>query len=1068
MGEAGKMPFSFSKVIAISIALTMCLVITVKDDDLGVADGLLTVTGGIITSDTTWTSADSPVMIEGNISVGAGVTLTIQAGVTVSIEDGLFFEVHGDLIAVGTEVQPIQFTKTSTDGFDRINISAGGYAMMDYCQITSNNGVGAMDPGSMLRIYNSTITSTRGVFAYSGAEVWMIDVGTTANTNVTVSGGLIHEGNWFRFETVKDIDGTPYQGGEIKITATKPQGATWIVHDSNGNGDAKTGADGKIAPIPVEQYLHENSRSTARVMITLKMTAENSRWSKNVDNPPLYMGANMDYLWELDFTPPSPPSNLTVLEKGGDWIRVGWDYDHDQSELAYFILEYKKSWEGDSEWDRLEPSPGARDQQITDENPPNSGGGLLEEVDYDIRISCIDGHDNPSPKSDPMVVKTLDVTPPEAPRDVKIMEIGGHYANIQWNRSTSQDVLNYGIYLNGTPLEGEPDLMVPFESIQTQTYNLTGLANETEYTIQLIAFDDGEIPNPSNVSDPVMFNTLDITPPVPPTLELQYIEPLQTLPGTNLYNGTQIALTGEVEGENRTFIDVFVNDQLYTHPNPNLPRTASYKGEFFFFIILDEGDHDIKVRSIDPSLNIGPFSEVVTVRIDRKAPEIGLGLDGEEIEVDAGIETQFLPNATDENGIHSVNWTLFGPMGKLYVFQEVLEYEFLTGNYTVILNVKDNAGNVNTSIFTVISLIPDHVNPSVQVVSPEKNVDLDHAPIFKVRFTETVVWDDLDAYVIGDEAGSQRIELLSDMDLQNLTVTYQLRDSLTGGKNYSLIIKGLKDLRGNTGNDLMFEFKTIPDDEIDTDGDGIPDFYEVQRTFLNPSNPLDAALDHDDDGLTNVQEYLRGTDPDLVDSDGDQMTDGWEIQFGLSPTDNRDALSDFDSDGYTNLEEFRANTDPSDENDKPTGSSESDPTMWILLGIGLLVIIVVVVVVVILLVLKKKVNEAIDGETKEETAEETAPTWGEQVEASKGECPSCGASIEEGMEYCPECGFTIPKEEDVQSGEITDIQPEDPLMDEGIMDEEEPEEGIPQETDEVAPPDIPIEEEMDMAEPPSM
>ena len=29
--------------------------------------------------------------------------------------------------------------------------------------------------------------------------------------------------------------------------------------------------------------------------------------------------------------------------------------------------------------------------------------------------------------------------------------------------------------------------------------------------------------------------------------------------------------------------------------------------------------------------------------------------------------------------------------------------------------------------------------------------------------------------------------------------------------------------QGNTGNDLIFDFKTIPDDEIDSDGDGIPE-----------------------------------------------------------------------------------------------------------------------------------------------------------------------------------------------------------------------------------------------------
>jgi hypothetical protein len=45
----------------------------------------------------------------------------------------------------------------------------------------------------------------------------------------------------------------------------------------------------------------------------------------------------------------------------------------------------------------------------------------------------------------------------------------------------------------------------------------------------------------------------------------------------------------------------------------------------------------------------------------------------------------------------------------------------------------------------------------------------------------------------------------------------------------------------------------------DTDGDGLPDTWESANN-LNP-NVDDGALDPDDDGLTNLQEYAGGTDP---------------------------------------------------------------------------------------------------------------------------------------------------------------------------------------------------------------
>jgi hypothetical protein len=46
----------------------------------------------------------------------------------------------------------------------------------------------------------------------------------------------------------------------------------------------------------------------------------------------------------------------------------------------------------------------------------------------------------------------------------------------------------------------------------------------------------------------------------------------------------------------------------------------------------------------------------------------------------------------------------------------------------------------------------------------------------------------------------------------------------------------------------------------DTDGDGLPDEWEIVRG-LNPTNAADATLDNDHDGCSNLQEYLAGTDP---------------------------------------------------------------------------------------------------------------------------------------------------------------------------------------------------------------
>jgi YD repeat-containing protein len=46
----------------------------------------------------------------------------------------------------------------------------------------------------------------------------------------------------------------------------------------------------------------------------------------------------------------------------------------------------------------------------------------------------------------------------------------------------------------------------------------------------------------------------------------------------------------------------------------------------------------------------------------------------------------------------------------------------------------------------------------------------------------------------------------------------------------------------------------------DSDGDGLPDWYEIAHGF-DSDNPSDALLDTDSDGLSNLDEYLAGSDP---------------------------------------------------------------------------------------------------------------------------------------------------------------------------------------------------------------
>jgi hypothetical protein len=133
-------------------------------------------------------------------------------------------------------------------------------------------------------------------------------------------------------------------------------------------------------------------------------------------------------------------------------------------------------------------------------------------------------------------------------------------------------------------------------------------------------------------------------------------------------------------------------------------------------------------------------------------------------------------------------------------------------------------------------------------------------------------------------------------------------------------------------NDGFFELKFIAHatitgalmKKLDTDGDGMTDIWELNYS-LDPIDASDAYWDMDKDGLNNAEEYRLGTDPTLNDTDGDRMNDDWEARYSLNPTDPADAGSDADNDGFTNLQEFLWGTVPTDPLSKPEVEEELPP-----------------------------------------------------------------------------------------------------------------------------------------------
>ena len=121
----------------------------------------------------------------------------------------------------------------------------------------------------------------------------------------------------------------------------------------------------------------------------------------------------------------------------------------------------------------------------------------------------------------------------------------------------------------------------------------------------------------------------------------------------------------------------------------------------------------------------------------------------------------------------------------------------------------------------------------------------------------------------------------------------------------------------------------------DEDQDGLPYWWEF-KYGLDDSSELDAQSDTDLDGLTALQEFEAATNPNLLDTDADGLSDSEELNEYLTrplwPDSDGDGLwdgsevkshltdpneADSDGDGFSDASEIDHLTDPNDGLSKP-------------------------------------------------------------------------------------------------------------------------------------------------------
>ncbi len=138
---------------------------------------------GLITSDTTWTLADSPYIVN-FLGINAGTTLTIEPGVIVKLGGSTTIDVNGTLYAQGTLDQKIYFTSQKDDTVGGDDNADGGLTTpvaQDWRNIKFFSGSSGDLSNVVIRYAGSNFFYGSGGIFNNGGDVSVTDSSITSN-----------------------------------------------------------------------------------------------------------------------------------------------------------------------------------------------------------------------------------------------------------------------------------------------------------------------------------------------------------------------------------------------------------------------------------------------------------------------------------------------------------------------------------------------------------------------------------------------------------------------------------------------------------------------------------------------------------------------------------------------------------------------------------------------------------------------------------------------------------------------------------------------------------------------
>ena len=153
-----------------------------------VASGYVgTQVGGTLTSNTTWTAANSPYIITNTIQIPENVKLTIAPGVTVTTQSAIstMFLINGIIQAEGNFTNKIIFDGNGNSDFFKTNHPvAKGFVDLDFCIIRNGRSAFWLDNTAYLNLTNSDLSNlSQYSYLWYPSQDTYIEFNTFTNTS---------------------------------------------------------------------------------------------------------------------------------------------------------------------------------------------------------------------------------------------------------------------------------------------------------------------------------------------------------------------------------------------------------------------------------------------------------------------------------------------------------------------------------------------------------------------------------------------------------------------------------------------------------------------------------------------------------------------------------------------------------------------------------------------------------------------------------------------------------------------------------------------------------------------